>query len=118
MNYIINDNLGLIANAHLVWADKSEKGAECDECLQLAALHSTAVDFCKSGVPAKFPKVRCGPMRSDTSCLSLGPRCTSSRVCFPAQTRVRWGRVLRGFEGPMGRAERDTFSQGLGMASP
>lgn len=58
LNYIRNDNLGMIANAHLVFADFSEEGARCEECLQLAALHSTAVDFPKSGVPAEIPKAR------------------------------------------------------------
>lgn len=56
LNYLRNDNLGVIANAHLVWADLSEGGARCEECLQLAALHSKAVDFPKSGVPAEIPK--------------------------------------------------------------
>ncbi|CAN0075776.1 unnamed protein product, partial [Ectocarpus sp. 13 AM-2016] len=55
LKYIQNDNLGRIANAHLVWADLSPLGARCNECLQLAALHSKAVDFPKSGVPAVFP---------------------------------------------------------------
>ncbi|CBN78124.1 RNA-dependent RNA polymerase 1 [Ectocarpus siliculosus] len=55
LKYIQNDNLGKIANAHLVRADLSPLGARCDECLQLAALHSKAVDFPKSGVPAVFP---------------------------------------------------------------
>ncbi|CAM9965408.1 unnamed protein product, partial [Ectocarpus fasciculatus] len=55
LKYIQNDNLGRIANAHLVWADRSPLGARCDQCLQLAALHSKAVDFPKSGVPAVFP---------------------------------------------------------------
>lgn len=57
LNYIWSDNLGVIANAHLVWADLSEHGARCEECLKLAALHSKAVDFPKSGVPAEVPKV-------------------------------------------------------------
>lgn len=57
LNYIRNDNLGVIANAHLVWADLSEDGARCKECTQLASLHSMAVDFPKSGVPAEVPKV-------------------------------------------------------------
>lgn len=57
LNYIRNDNLGVIANAHLVWADSSEEGATCQECLQLAALFSKAVDFPKSGVPAVVPDV-------------------------------------------------------------
>jgi RNA-dependent RNA polymerase len=39
----------------MVHADFSQNGASCDECLELAKLHSTAVDFIKTGVPAVFP---------------------------------------------------------------
>ncbi|CAN0221812.1 unnamed protein product, partial [Laminaria digitata] len=56
LKYMGSDNLGVIANAHLVSADKSPDGAKCQECLQLAALHSIAVDFAKSGVPAEIPE--------------------------------------------------------------
>jgi RNA-dependent RNA polymerase len=53
VDYIKNDNLGRIANAWMAWADFS--GADSHQCLQLAALHSTAVDFAKTGIPATFP---------------------------------------------------------------
>lgn len=56
VNYIKNDNLGQIANAHVVHADFDSNGAKCDSCLKLAQLHSTAVDFIKTGVPAIFPR--------------------------------------------------------------
>ncbi|CAM9930123.1 unnamed protein product, partial [Choristocarpus tenellus] len=56
LNYIMNDNLGIIANLHLAWADSSELGACSEECLELAKQHSLAVDFPKSGIPAKVPK--------------------------------------------------------------
>ena len=56
VNYIRNDNLGMIANAHLVFADVSCKKAASNECIQLAKLHSTAVDFVKSGIPAVLDK--------------------------------------------------------------
>ncbi|KAJ3189533.1 hypothetical protein HK101_008933 [Irineochytrium annulatum] len=52
VDYMINDNLGRIANIHLATADKF--GAISDRCLQLAELHSTAVDFSKTGVPARM----------------------------------------------------------------
>eukprot|EP00957_Ditylum_brightwellii_P103961 7921250-Ditylum_brightwellii.AAC.1 len=39
----------------LDWASK-RKQADCDECLKLAELHSIAVDFPKSGIPAEIPK--------------------------------------------------------------
>ena len=53
IKYMQNDNLGRIANAHGVFADTH--GAESTECLTLATLHATAVDFAKTGVPATFP---------------------------------------------------------------
>ncbi|CAG8557141.1 10331_t:CDS:2, partial [Ambispora leptoticha] len=55
VNYILNDNLGQIANAHLAKADFYETGAFHGSCLRLAQLHSEAVDFPKTGRPAKFP---------------------------------------------------------------
>lgn len=56
VNYMRNDNLGQIANAHVAFADISVPGANSDECIRLAELHSTAVDFCKTGVPAQLPR--------------------------------------------------------------
>ncbi|CAO3658993.1 unnamed protein product [Rhizopus stolonifer] len=52
VNYINNDNLGQIANAHLATADFSASGAMDGRCIKLAQLHSEAVDFPKSGKPA------------------------------------------------------------------
>lgn len=54
VNFIKNDNLGLIAVSHKIHADLSEKGARSKTCVELAALHSTAVDFAKTGIPAEF----------------------------------------------------------------
>lgn len=55
VEYIRNDKLGVIANAHVVHADKKRNGIMSRECLQLAGLHSVAVDFAKTGVPARIP---------------------------------------------------------------
>lgn len=54
-NYIVNDSLGIIANAHTVFADKEHLKAMSDQCVKLARLFSTAVDFPKTGVPAVIP---------------------------------------------------------------
>ncbi|KAI9321571.1 RNA dependent RNA polymerase-domain-containing protein [Dichotomocladium elegans] len=54
VNYINNDNLGQIANAHLAIADMSPMGVLDGRCLRLAQLHSQAVDFSKTGRPAVF----------------------------------------------------------------
>ncbi|RUS27038.1 RNA dependent RNA polymerase-domain-containing protein [Jimgerdemannia flammicorona] len=56
VQYIKNDNLGMIANAHLALADQSPLGALEGHCLRLAGLHSVAVDFPKTGIPAIFER--------------------------------------------------------------
>ena len=70
VNYMKNDRLGAIAVAHMAHADQSSaKDEKCEypwdiePCilptiigLRLAALHSTAVDYVKSGVAAYMPK--------------------------------------------------------------
>ncbi|XP_022923210.1 probable RNA-dependent RNA polymerase 1 [Cucurbita moschata] len=55
-NYMVNDGLGGIANAHTVFADKKPKKAMSAECIELAKLFSIAVDFPKTGVPANLPR--------------------------------------------------------------
>lgn len=55
VQYLRNDRLGVIANAHVVYSDKDEKSVWGDRCLLLAQLHSVAVDFAKTGVPADIP---------------------------------------------------------------
>ncbi|CAL5428108.1 unnamed protein product [Camellia sinensis] len=54
-NYIVNDSLGIIANAHTVFADTEPLKAMSDPCIKLAQLFSIAVDFPKTGVPAEIP---------------------------------------------------------------
>ncbi|KAG6670426.1 hypothetical protein I3843_Q065700 [Carya illinoinensis] len=54
-DYIVNDNLGIIDNAHIVFADSKPLKAMSPECLQLARLHSIAVDFPKTGNVAEVP---------------------------------------------------------------
>ncbi|KAG9142261.1 hypothetical protein Leryth_007687 [Lithospermum erythrorhizon] len=54
-NYIVNDSLGIIANAHTVFADRELLRAMSQPCIELAQLFSTAVDFPKTGVPAVIP---------------------------------------------------------------
>ncbi|KAJ9641492.1 hypothetical protein H2199_005462 [Coniosporium tulheliwenetii] len=56
LTYIKNDNLGRIAHGHLAQADFCEAGVKDPICLELAELHSTAVDFPKTGVPAKMSR--------------------------------------------------------------
>lgn len=55
INYIRKDNLGVIAINHRAFADRLEHagGVKNATCLRLAQLHSRAVDFMKTGVPAE-----------------------------------------------------------------
>ncbi|KKY20896.1 putative rna-directed rna polymerase (sad-1) [Phaeomoniella chlamydospora] len=52
VQYMKNDILGRIAYAHLAWADYLDEGINSKKCLELAALHSKAVDYPKTGQAA------------------------------------------------------------------
>ena len=49
VNYIFDDKLSSIADAHTYWADKSELGVFDPRCLKLAEAHNVAVDTPKTG---------------------------------------------------------------------
>lgn len=80
LDYIRNDNLGLIAVAHKIHADLNANGVLSDKCIELAKLHTLAVDFPKTGVPAHFdPQRYRTPQRPDFLC-SRGGRAENSYV--------------------------------------
>ncbi|KAF7512284.1 hypothetical protein GJ744_001852 [Endocarpon pusillum] len=56
VKYMKNDFLPKIALSHLAWADFLDEGIRDKKCLELARLHSKAVDYPKSGQPAQMPK--------------------------------------------------------------
>lgn len=51
ITFMATDQLGRIANNHKILADQQPAGTLHGDCLTLAEMHSTAVDFSKSGVP-------------------------------------------------------------------
>ncbi|GBB88560.1 hypothetical protein RclHR1_01510011 [Rhizophagus clarus] len=55
VNYILSDQLGIIANSHLAKADFFDAGAFHGQCIRLAQLHSEAVDFPKTGKSSTLP---------------------------------------------------------------
>ncbi|CAI6337736.1 unnamed protein product [Periconia digitata] len=64
VTYMKNDSLSQIATAHLAQADFQAEGVRSETCLELARLHSQAVDYPKSGIrtimsrelkPRKYP---------------------------------------------------------------
>jgi len=56
VKFIEIDQLGRIANTHMVLADKSEIGIREPYCIELAKIFSLAVDFPKTGVVPQIPK--------------------------------------------------------------
>ncbi|KAK4495331.1 hypothetical protein PRZ48_013662 [Zasmidium cellare] len=55
VQHIKADNLARIATAHRYWADQLDEGIKDPKCLELANLHSKAVDYAKTGVAAEIP---------------------------------------------------------------
>jgi hypothetical protein len=51
ITFMQQDQLGRIATTHKILADQQIKGTFDPNCLTLAELHSTAVDFSKTGMP-------------------------------------------------------------------
>ncbi|KAH6716299.1 RNA dependent RNA polymerase-domain-containing protein [Leptodontidium sp. MPI-SDFR-AT-0119] len=56
VRFMKNDSLPSIAHAHLANSDFLHRGVKDPKCLKLAALHSKAVDYVKTGEPAEMPK--------------------------------------------------------------
>ncbi|KAI3765806.1 hypothetical protein L2E82_15850 [Cichorium intybus] len=88
VDYMTSDTLGAISNAHLVHADREPDKALSSKCLQLATLHSMAVDFAKTGAPAEMPR-------------GLRPR------EFP-DFMARWDKPMYISQGPLGKLYRAT----------
>ncbi|KAL8932069.1 MAG: hypothetical protein Q9216_006976, partial [Gyalolechia sp. 2 TL-2023] len=51
VQFMEQDQLGRVATQHQILADQYERGTLHKDCIKLAELHSTAVDFSKTGIP-------------------------------------------------------------------
>nr|XP_050023600.1 uncharacterized protein LOC126517839 [Dermacentor andersoni]XP_054920510.1 uncharacterized protein LOC126517839 [Dermacentor andersoni] len=51
-NYIKNDSIGILSNAHLAWADQEQEGIHSPRCLAIAEKISICLDFAKNGQTA------------------------------------------------------------------
>lgn len=66
------DHLGVIATRHMILADQHDDGTLHEDCLKLAEMHSTAVDFSKTGVGVNLKNLpRANKFRPDF--LAPGP---------------------------------------------
>ncbi|KAI6756713.1 hypothetical protein HG530_011311 [Fusarium avenaceum] len=54
IDFMRTDILGMIATRHVILADYHSEGTIHPDCIELAELHSTAVDFSKTGIPVDF----------------------------------------------------------------
>ncbi|KAL5000778.1 RNA dependent RNA polymerase-domain-containing protein [Aspergillus recurvatus] len=57
VEFMQSDRLGVIATKHMILADQMELGTSHPDCKKLAQLHSTAVDFSKTGVPVRLEEM-------------------------------------------------------------
>ncbi|KAL4925196.1 RNA dependent RNA polymerase [Aspergillus undulatus] len=57
VEFMESDKLGVIATKHMILADQMEFGTSHSDCKKLAQLHSTAVDFSKTGVPVNLSEM-------------------------------------------------------------
>ncbi|KHN97503.1 RNA-dependent RNA polymerase [Metarhizium album ARSEF 1941] len=54
LNFMKSDILGLIANRHQILADMQPEGTKDASCVKLAEMHSTAVDYSKTGIAVSW----------------------------------------------------------------
>ncbi|PWY94616.1 rna-dependent rna polymerase [Aspergillus sclerotioniger CBS 115572] len=57
VDFMKTDHLGMIAMRHMVLADQEDGGTSHPNCRKLAQLHSTAVDFSKTGIPVQISEI-------------------------------------------------------------
>ncbi|EKD15408.1 uncharacterized protein L3040_001776 [Drepanopeziza brunnea f. sp. 'multigermtubi'] len=66
VQFMETDQLGRIAMSHQILADQKDMGTFDEDCRILAEMHSTAVDFSKTGVPVDMKKMpKFTPIRPD-----------------------------------------------------
>ncbi|KKO98230.1 hypothetical protein THAR02_09660 [Trichoderma harzianum] len=61
VKFMESDILGMIANRHQIFADFKEEGTVDQECTKLAELHSTAVDYSKTGIAVTIQELPKAP---------------------------------------------------------
>jgi hypothetical protein len=54
LDFMQTDQLGRIAVLHRILADQKDRGTLDKDCITLAEMHSTAVDYSKTGIPVSY----------------------------------------------------------------
>ncbi|PLB44105.1 RNA-directed RNA polymerase QDE-1 [Aspergillus steynii IBT 23096] len=88
VDFMKTDHLGIIATKHMILADQQKLGTRDFLCRKLAELHSTAVDFSKTGIPVNMREIpRMNNFRPDF--LAPGPR-----VSLQGKTRMNFEELV------------------------
>ncbi|KAH9885923.1 rna-dependent rna polymerase [Xylariomycetidae sp. FL2044] len=58
VDFMATDHLGMIAIKHIILADQQAAGTVSEDCKKLAHLHSTAVDYSKTGIAVNMDELR------------------------------------------------------------
>ena len=75
VDFMKTDHVGVIAIRHTILADQKENGTLDRDCITVAELHSSAVDFSKTGIAVELSQLpRSSPHRPDF--LASGPSIT------------------------------------------
>lgn len=100
-NYITSDSLGLIATTWLLIADGSQWGIFDRKCLVLAALHSDAVDYPKTGYPVPVKRIPKYPFkfRPDWSAPETTATGVDNRKYYESQRAI--GKLYRDIDLPV-----------------
>lgn len=104
----IYQSVGIIANNWLLKVDQSDLGIRDPDCLQLAQLHSDAVDYPKTGQPVSLQNIprHNGYIKPDWSCPELHAE-DRARLYYESQ---RWlGRLFREIKLPEPRIARASY---------
>ncbi|KAM3437517.1 hypothetical protein NHJ13734_004584 [Beauveria thailandica] len=72
VDFMKSDILGLIAIRHQIMADVQDLGTQDGECIRLAEMHSTAVDYSKTGIAVNWRELPRAP-RSRPDFLAPAP---------------------------------------------
>ncbi|MCJ1377000.1 hypothetical protein MMC17_000090 [Xylographa soralifera] len=87
LTFMQQDQLGRIATLHQAIADQKVRGTFDGECLVMAELHSTAVDYSKTGIPADIKRLpKNNRLRPDF--MASGPRVEIAETIELAESRT------------------------------
>ncbi|KAL8638350.1 MAG: hypothetical protein Q9228_004498 [Teloschistes exilis] len=89
VQFMETDQLGRIATLHQTLADRSPDGVFNPECILLAEMHSTAVDFSKTGIPVDLTKLPRSP-RERPDFQAPGPRVLLENAISIAEMEYGW----------------------------